>query len=123
MNNMTVREFLKSYVSRYAAIRIMHYFQETDGPSEVLSEVLYEGSAKLDKIPDDVGRRIVSSIVAATNVLYIAVYKEDDKSRKTENLSGDIQGTERKSGGESSARTVGDMARRGGVHVPRTGKE
>jgi hypothetical protein len=51
------------------------YFPETD----TASEVLYDGIAKLDKIPDDVGRRIVSSIVAVTNDLYIAVYKEDEQ--------------------------------------------
>lgn len=72
MNNMTVREFLKSFVSRYATIRVL-YFTETDKASEVL----YDGNARLDEIPDDVGRRIVSSIVAVSNDLYIAVYKED----------------------------------------------
>lgn len=74
MKNMTVHEFLNAFVSRYATIRIM-YFPETD----TASEVLYDGIAKLDKIPDDVGRRIVSSIVAVTNDLYIAVYKEDEQ--------------------------------------------
>ena len=74
MNNMTVREFLKSFVSRYATIRVL-YFPETD----TASEVLYEGIAKLDEIPDDVGRRIVSSIVAISNDLYIMVYKEDEQ--------------------------------------------
>lgn len=72
MNNMTVREFLKSFVSWHEAIRVL-YFSETD----TTSEVLYDGIAKLDEIPDDVGRRIVSSIVAISNDLYIAVYKED----------------------------------------------
>lgn len=74
MNNMTVREFLTAFVSRYATIRVMH-FPETD----TASEVLYDGIAKLDEIPDDVGRRIVSSIVAVSNDLYIAVYKEDEQ--------------------------------------------
>ena len=74
MKKMTVREFLKSFVSRYATIRVL-YFPETD----TASEVLYDGTANLDKIPDDVGRRIVSSIVAVTNDLYIAVYKEDEQ--------------------------------------------
>lgn len=74
MNNMTVREFLKSFVSRYATIRVL-YFPETD----TASEVLYDGNANLDKIPDDVGRRIVSSIVAVSNDLYILVYKEDEQ--------------------------------------------
>ena len=69
MNNMTVREFLKSFVSRYATIRVYH-FPETD----TAAEVLYDGTAKLEEIPDDVGRRIVSCIVAASNDLYIAVY-------------------------------------------------
>lgn len=72
MNNMTVREFLKSFVSRYATIRVLH-FPETD----TAADVLYDGIARLDEIPDDVGRRIVSSIVAVSNDLYIAVYKED----------------------------------------------
>ena len=71
---MTVREFLKSFVSRYATIRVL-YFPETD----TASEVLYDGIARLDKIPDDVGRRIVSSIVAGSGDLYIAVYKEDEQ--------------------------------------------
>ena len=74
MNNMTVREFLKSFVSMYATIRVL-YFPETD----TASEVLYDGIAKLDEIPDDVGRRIVSSIVAVAYDLYIAVYKEDEQ--------------------------------------------
>lgn len=72
MNNMTVREFLDSFVSRYATIIVLH-FPETD----TASEVLYDGIAKLEEIPDDVGNRIVSSIVALSNVLYIAVYDED----------------------------------------------
>ena len=74
MNNMTVREFLKSFVSRYATIKVL-YFPQTD----TASEVLYDGSAKLDVIPDNVGSRIVSSIVAVSNDLYIAVYKEDEQ--------------------------------------------
>lgn len=74
MNNMTVRDFLKSFVSRFATIRVLH-FPETD----TAAEVLYDGIAKLDKIPDDVGRRIVSSIVAVSNDLYIDVYKEDEQ--------------------------------------------
>lgn len=69
MNNMTVREFLNAFVSRYATIRVMH-FPETD----TASEVIYDGIAKLEQIPDDVGRRIVSSIIAVSNDLYIAVY-------------------------------------------------
>ena len=68
---MTVREFLKSFVSRYATIRVL-YFPETGTESEVL----YDGNARLDEIPDDVGRRIVSSIVAVSNDLYIVVYQE-----------------------------------------------
>lgn len=72
MNNMTVLEFLDYFVSRYATIRVMH-FPKTD----TAGEVLYEGLAKHEEIPDDVGRRIVSSIVAVSNDLYIAVYKED----------------------------------------------
>ena len=74
MNNMTVREFLKSFVSRFATIRVLH-FPETD----TAADVLYEGNAKLDEIPDDVGRRIVSSIVAVSNDLHIVVYKEDEQ--------------------------------------------
>ena len=74
MNNMTVHEFLKSFVSRYATIRVMH-FPKTD----TAAEVLYEGLAKQEEIPDDVGRRIVSSIVAVSNDLYIVVYKEDEQ--------------------------------------------
>lgn len=72
MNNISLREFLKSFVSRRATIKVLH-FPETD----TASEVLYDGDANLDEIPDDVGRRIVSSIVAVSNDLYIAVYKED----------------------------------------------
>lgn len=71
---MTVREFLKSFVSRCSTIRVLH-FPETD----TASEVLYDGIARLDKIPDDVGRRIVSSIVTISNDLYILVYKEDEQ--------------------------------------------
>lgn len=74
MNNMTVREFLKSFVSRYATIRVL-YFPETD----TASEVLYDGIAKLDEIPYYVGSCIVSSIVSVSNDLYIAVYKEDEQ--------------------------------------------
>lgn len=74
MKNMTVREFLKSFVSRYATIRVL-YFPQTDAEPEVL----YVGNAKLDEIPDDVGRRIVSSIVAVSYDLYIGVYKEDEQ--------------------------------------------
>ena len=69
MNNMTVREFLKSFVPRYATIRVLH-FPETD----TAADVLYDGLAKLEEIPDDVGGRIVSSIVPLSNDLYIAVY-------------------------------------------------
>lgn len=72
MNNMTVSEFLKSFVSRFATIRVLH-FPETD----TAAELLYDGIANLDEIPDDVGMRIVSSIVAVSYDLYIAVYKED----------------------------------------------
>jgi len=72
MKNITVREFLNAFVSRFATIKVTH-FPETD----TASEVLYDGNANLDEIPDDVGRRIVSSIVAVSNDLYIAVYKED----------------------------------------------
>lgn len=72
MNNMTVIEFINSFVSRFATIKVLH-FPETD----TVAEVLYDGNANLDKIPDDVGRRIVSCIVAISNDLYIAVYKED----------------------------------------------
>ena len=74
MKNMTVREFLNAFVSRYATIRVMH-FPET----ETAAEVLYEGIVKHEEIPDDVGGRIVSSIVAVSNDLYIAVYKEDEQ--------------------------------------------
>lgn len=74
MNNMTVREFLKSFVSRWHAIRVMH-FPETDE----YAEVLYEGGANFDDIPDEVERRIVSSIIAIDSVLCIAVYKEDEQ--------------------------------------------
>lgn len=69
---MTVREFIKAFVSRFATIRVLH-FPETD----TAVEVLYDGSANLEQIPDDVGRRVVSCIVAISNDLYIAVYKED----------------------------------------------
>ena len=72
MNNMTVSEFLNSFVSRCSTIRVLH-FPETD----TAAEVLYEGIVGYEEIPDDVGRRIVSSIVAVSNDLYIAVYKED----------------------------------------------
>lgn len=74
MNNMTVREFLNSFVSRFSTIRVM-YFSETD----TSAEVLYEGIVRHEEIPDDVGRRIVSSIVSVSNDLYIAVYKEDEQ--------------------------------------------
>lgn len=74
MNNMTVREFLNYFVSRFSTIRVM-YFPETD----TSAEVLYEGIFRHEEIPDDVGRRIVSSIVAVSNDLYIAVYKEDEQ--------------------------------------------
>lgn len=69
MNNMTVHEFLNSFVSRFATIRVLH-FPETD----TAAEVLYDGFAKLEEIPDDVGKRIVSSIGALSSDLYIAVY-------------------------------------------------
>lgn len=71
MKKMSVREFLNAFVSRCATIRVL-YFPETD----TSSEVLYAGIANLEEIPDDVGRRIVSSIVAVSYDLYIAVYKE-----------------------------------------------
>lgn len=74
MKKMSVHEFLKSFVSRYATIRVL-YFSQTD----TTSEVLYDGIAKLEEIPDDVGSRIVSSIVSVSNDLYIAVYKEDEQ--------------------------------------------
>ena len=74
MNNMTVREFLKAFVSRYATIKVL-FFPETDSAAEVL----YVGFGKYDKIPDDVGSRIVSSIVSVSNDLYIAVCKEDEQ--------------------------------------------
>lgn len=74
MNNMTVQEFIKTFVSRWAAIRVMH-FPETDE----YAEVVYEGSANSVDIPDDVNRRIVSSVIAADYVLCLAVYKEDEQ--------------------------------------------
>lgn len=74
MKKMTVHEFLNTFVSRYATIIVL-YFPETDAASRVL----YDGSAKLEEIPDDVGRRIVSSIVAGSYVLYIVVYKENEQ--------------------------------------------
>lgn len=69
MNNMTVSEFINSFVSRFATIRVLH-FPETD----TAAEVLYYGIAKLDEVPNDVGERIVSSILPVSNALYIAVY-------------------------------------------------
>lgn len=74
MNNMTVHEFLNAFVSRRHAIRVMH-FPETDE----CAEVLYEGGANFDDIPNEVERRIVSSIIAIDSVLCIAVYKEDEQ--------------------------------------------
>ena len=71
---MSVHEFLNSFVARLATIKVLH-FPETD----TATEVLYDGIAKLEEIPDDVGRRIVSSIVAVSNDLYILVYKEDEQ--------------------------------------------
>lgn len=72
MKNISVHEFLNAFVSRWSAIRVMH-FPETDE----YAEVLYEGGANFDDIPDEVERRIVSSIIAIDSVLCIAVYKED----------------------------------------------
>ena len=74
MKKMSVHEFLNSFVSRFATIKVV-YFPEID----TASEVLYDGIAKLEEIPDDVGSRIVSSIVSVSNDLYIAVYKEDEQ--------------------------------------------
>lgn len=74
MNNMTVEEFIIAFVSEYATIRVIN-FPKTD----TAARVLYDGIAGLDNIPDDVRRRIVSSIVAVSNDLYIAVYKEDEQ--------------------------------------------
>lgn len=72
MKNMTVREFIKTFVSRCSAIKVMH-FPKTDA----CAEVLFEGAAGSEKLSDDVGNRIVSSVVAIDWVLCIAVYKED----------------------------------------------
>lgn len=72
MKKMSVHEFLNAFVSRWHAIRVMH-FPETDE----FAEVLYEGGANFDEIPDEVEKRIVSSIIAIDSVLCIAVYKED----------------------------------------------
>ena len=74
MRNMTVSEVLVAFVPRWHAIRVMH-FPETDESAEVL----YEGGANFDDIPDEVERRIVSSIIAIDSVLCIAVYKEDEQ--------------------------------------------
>lgn len=74
MINMTVLEFLNAFVSRYAAIRVMH-FPQTDASAEVL----YEGFADCSNIPDDVKRRVVSSVIAIDFDLCIAVYKEDEQ--------------------------------------------
>ena len=74
MRNMTVSEVLGAFVPRGCAIRVMH-FPETDE----YAEVLYEGGAYFEYIPDEVERRIVSSIIATDNVLCIAVYKEDER--------------------------------------------
>ena len=76
MNNMTVSEVLVAFVPMGHAIRVMH-FPETD--EDEYAEVLYEGGAYLDDIPDAVERRIVSSIIAIDSVLCIAVYKEDEQ--------------------------------------------
>ena len=72
MTNMTVRDFITAFVSRCSTIKIL-YFPETD----TAAEVLYEGIVGHEEIPDDVRRRIVSSIVAVSSDLYIVVYKED----------------------------------------------
>ena len=74
MRNMTVSEVLVAFVPRWHAIRVMH-FPETD----TYAEVLYEGAANCDDIPDDVGKRIVSSVFALDCVLCIDVYKEDEQ--------------------------------------------
>lgn len=74
MKNMTVQEFIIAFVSQYVTIRVIN-FPKTD----TAARVLYDGIARLDNIPDDVRRRIVSSIVAVSNDLYIAVYKEDEQ--------------------------------------------
>lgn len=71
---MTVQEFIKTYVSRWADIRVIH-FPETDESAEVV----YEGRANSVDIPDDVNRRIVSSVIAVDYVLCLAVYKEDEQ--------------------------------------------
>ena len=74
MNNMTVSEFINSFLSRFATIRVLHY------PDIAIdAEVLYDGFANLDEVPNDVGRRIVSSIVAVSSDLYIVVYQEDEQ--------------------------------------------
>ena len=72
MNNMTVSEVLDAFVPRWHIIRVMH-FPET----ETYAEVLYEGVAHCEDIPDDVGKRIVSSVFALDRVLCIHVYKEE----------------------------------------------
>lgn len=72
MNNMTVREFLNAFVSRRAAIKIVHFSQ-----TDTSGEVLYEGGANSADIPNDVKRRIVSSVIAIDYDLCLAVYEED----------------------------------------------
>ena len=76
MRNMTVSEVLIAFVPMWHAIRVMH-FPETD--EDEYAEVLYEGGANFDDIPDEVERRIVSFITAIDSVLCIAVYKEDEQ--------------------------------------------
>lgn len=74
MKNMTVREFIDAFVAWWSAIRVMH-FPETGAHTEVL----FEGAADSEYIPDDVGKRIVSRIIAIDCVLCIVVYKEDEQ--------------------------------------------
>lgn len=82
MRNMTVSQVLVAFVSSRHAIRVMH-FPETDE----VAEVLYEGIAKLSEIPDEVGKRIVSSIIAIDSVLCIAVYKEEGQLKRLNDVT------------------------------------
>lgn len=71
---MTVKEFINFFVARWTSIRVMH-FPETDASAEVL----YEGGANSDDIPDDVERRIVSSVIAIDCILCITCLGEDER--------------------------------------------
>ena len=71
---MTVREFIKSFVSMYEEIMIVH-FPETDKAMEML----FAGTGINDTIPEEVMKRRVRIVTVISNKLWITTEAKEDE--------------------------------------------